>query len=115
MKAIILKGFGSIDNFEMADLPIPTIKKGQIRSKTKADKSKSIFIAGGAGGVGTFVIMIAKHSGLQNIITTAGNDKSLTYLIQNFQLKREQIIDYKDDNFINKVLERNGGYFDIAL
>ena len=219
MKAIILKGFGSIDNFEMADLPIPTIQKGQIRikikaisfnpvdyqirkempesrlvtsnilgrdlsgivddadenvndfkkgdevicyvsnlassgtyaeyicvpsaivgkkpgclsheqaasipvagitaslalTKTKADKSKSIFIAGGAGGVGTFVIMFAKHSGLQNIITTAGNDKSLTYLIQNFQLKREQIIDYKDDNFINKALERNGGYFDIAL
>ena len=32
MKAIILKGHGSIDNFEMADLPIPAIEKGQIRT-----------------------------------------------------------------------------------
>ena len=36
MKAIILKEYGSIDNFEMADLPIPTIPKGQIRIKIKA-------------------------------------------------------------------------------
>ena len=192
MKAIILKEYGSIDNFEIADLPIPAIRKGQIRIKIKAvsfnpvdyqirrgspesrlvtsnilgrdlsgiidevdeevndfkkgdevfcyvcnlassgtyteyvcvpsaivarkplslsheqaasvpvagitawialdkakpDKSKSIFIAGGAGGVGTFSIMFAKQSGLQSIVTTAGNDKSLTYLVQNFQLKK---------------------------
>jgi NADPH:quinone reductase-like Zn-dependent oxidoreductase len=219
MKAIILKEYGSIDNFEMVDLPIPTIKKGQIRikikavsfnpvdyqirkgmpestlvtsnilgrdlsgivdevdkevndfkkgdevicyvcnlassgtyteyicvpselvakkpvslsheqaasipvagitarmtlSKTKPEKSKSIFIAGGAGGVGTFAIMFAKQSGLQNIVTTAGNDKSLNYLIQNFQLKKEHIVNYRDDDFIKKAIERNGGYFDIAL
>jgi len=219
MKAIILKEYGSTDNFEMADLPIPAIQKGQIRikikavsfnpvdyqirkglpesrsvtsnilgrdlsgivddvgedvnefrkgeevicyvcnlansgtyteyisvpsdivgkkpvslsheqaasipvagitawmalKKTKTGKSKSIFIAGGAGGVGTFAIMFAKQSGLQNIVTTAGNDKSLNYLLQNLQLEKEQIINYKDDNFIKQALERNSGYFDIAL
>jgi len=219
MKAIILKQYGSIENFEMADLPIPAIQKGQIRirikavsfnpvdyqirkglpesslvtsnilgrdlsgivdevhesvrdfkkgdevicyvcnlassgtyteyvcvpsvivgkkpaslsheqaasipvagitarialTKTKAVKSKSVFIAGGAGGVGTFVLLFAKQSGIQNIVTTAGNDKSLNYLVQNLQLKKEQVINYKDDDFIKKAIERNNGYFDIAL
>ena len=219
MKAIILKQYGSIENFELADLPIPVIQKGQIRirikavsfnpvdyqirkglsesslvtsnilgrdlsgivdevhesvhdfkkgdevicyvcnlassgtyteyvcvpsaivgnkpaslsheqaasipvagitarialTKTKAVKSKSVFIAGGAGGVGTFVLLFARQSGIQNIVTTAGNDKSLNYLVQNLQLKKEQVISYKDDDFIKKAIERNNGYFDIAL
>lgn len=219
MKAVILKEFGSIDNFEMADLPIPAIQKGQIRikikaisfnpvdyqirkglpesrfvasnilgrdlsgivdevhqdekdfkkgdevicyvcdlassgtyteyicvpaaivakkpvslsleqaasipvagitawlalAKTKADKSKSIFIAGGAGGVGTFIIMFAKQAGLKNMVTTAGNDKSRSYLVQNFQLGNEEIVNYRDDNFIKRALERNGDYFDIVI
>src|SRR5580765_5322804 len=36
MKAIILKAYGSADNFEMADMPVPPIKKGEVRIKIKA-------------------------------------------------------------------------------
>jgi NADPH:quinone reductase-like Zn-dependent oxidoreductase len=219
MKAIILGEYGSTDNFELADLPIPTIQKGQIRiklkavsfnpvdyqirkglaegkfvksnilgrdlsgivdevaddvnqfkkgdavfsyvcnlassgtyteyicvpaelvakkpvsltfeqaaaipvagitawmalSKVKTEKSKSIFIAGGAGGVGTFVILFAKQFGIEKIVTTAGNEKSLNYLVENLQLEKEQIINYKDDDFIEKATKINGGYFDITL
>jgi len=219
MKAIVLKKYGSIDNFEIADLPVPAIQKGQVRikikavsfnpvdyqirkgspeskimtsnilgrdlsgivdeaggevndfkkgdevycyvcnlassvtyteyisvpsalvakkpitlsfeqaasipaagitawlaiAKTNADKFKSVFIAGGAGGVGSFAIMFLKQSGIQNIITTAGSDNSMNYLIKTLQLRKEQIISYRDDNFIKKAIARNGGYFDIAL
>jgi NADPH2:quinone reductase len=36
MKAIILKEYGSINNFESADIPIPLVKKGDIRIRIKA-------------------------------------------------------------------------------
>lgn len=113
--AIVAKKPGSLSHEQAASVPVAGITAWIALTKTKPDKSKSIFIAGGAGGVGTFSIMLAKQSGLQNIVTTVGNDKSLTYLIQNFQLKTEQIVNYRDENFIQKAIERNNGYFDIAL
>lgn len=105
----------SLSHEQAASIPVAGITARMALTKTKTGKSKSIFIAGGAGGVGTFAIMFAKHLGLQNIVTTAGNDKSLNYLVQNLQLKKEQIVNYKDDDFIKKTIEINGGYFDIAL
>ncbi len=81
-------------------------------NKSNTDESKSIFIA---GGVGTFAIMFAKQLGIKNIVTTAGNDKSLSYLVQNFQLKQDNIINYKEEDVIKKAIDVNGGYFDIAL
>ncbi len=113
--AIVAKKPVSLSHEEAASVPVAGITAWMALTKTKPEKSKSIFIAGGAGGVGTFSIMFAKQSGLQSIVTTAGNDKSLTYLVQNFQLKKEQIINYRDENFIQKAIERNNGYFDIAL
>jgi len=36
MKAILLREYGSSDNFELSDVPIPAIGCGQIRIKIKA-------------------------------------------------------------------------------
>jgi NADPH:quinone reductase-like Zn-dependent oxidoreductase len=36
MKAIILRSFGSADNFAAVDLPIPEVHKGEVRIKVKA-------------------------------------------------------------------------------
>jgi NADPH:quinone reductase len=105
----------SLSHGQAASIPVAGITAWLALGKTKPDKSKSVFVAGGAGGVGTFAIMFAKQSGIQNIITTAGNDRSLNYLIQTLQLNKEQIINYKDDDFIEKAIDRNGGCFAIAL
>jgi len=113
--AIVGKKPVSLSHEQAASIPVAAITARIALTKTKTDKSKSVFIAGGAGGVGTFAILFAKQSGLQNIVTTAGNDKSLSYLVQNLQLKKEQIINYRDDDFIKKAIERNNGYFDIAI
>jgi len=36
MKAVVLKAYGSADNFEAADLPMPDLRKGDVRIKVKA-------------------------------------------------------------------------------
>ena len=36
MKAVVLKAYGSADNFVAADLPIPDLRKGDVRIKVKA-------------------------------------------------------------------------------
>jgi len=100
---------------QAASIPVAGITAILAIEKAKKNKSRTFFIAGGAGGVGTFVIMFAKLSGFRNIVATAGNDKSRSYLMQQLQLKEEQIINYRDSDFIKSAIEVNGEYFDVAL
>jgi len=100
---------------QAASIPVAGITAILAIEKAKKNKSRSLFIAGGAGGVGTFVIMFAKLSGFRNIVATAGNDKSRSYLMQQLQLKEEQIINYRDSDFVKSAIEVNGEYFDVAL
>ena len=100
---------------QAASIPVAGITAILAIEKAKKNKSKSFFISGGAGGVGTFVIMFAKLSGFRNIVATAGNDKSRSYLMQQLQLKKEQIINYRDSDFVKNAIEVNGEYFDVAL
>lgn len=100
---------------QAASIPVAGITAILAIEKAKKNKSRTFFIAGGAGGVGTFVIMFAKLSGFRNIVATAGNDKSRSYLMQQLQLKEEQIINYRDSDFVKSAIEVNGEYFDVAL
>ena len=113
--AIIAKKPVTLSHEEAAAVPVAGITASIALTKAKPRSSKSIFITGGAGGVGTFVIMLAKELGFENILTTAGNDKSLNYLTQNLRLKKEQVLNYRNDGFIKKAIERNNGPFDIVL
>jgi NADPH:quinone reductase len=113
--ALVARKPASLTHEQAASIPVAGITAWLALAKTKSSKTKSIFIAGGAGGVGSFAIMLAKQSGLQNIVTTAGNEKSVNYLMKNFQLEKERIINYNDQNFIKQAIAKNGGYFDIAL
>jgi NADPH:quinone reductase len=79
----------------------------------------SIFIAGGAGGVGTFALQMAQGARAGAIITTAGSDRSAHYLQTQLGLKPHQIVRYAGlslPELREKVLEANGGKpIDIAL
>lgn len=113
--AIAAKKPAYLSHEQAASIPVAGITAMLALSKAKADKSKSIFIAGGAGGVGSFAITFAIQSGIRNIVTTAGNDRSISYLVENLGMKKEQIINYKDDDFINQALEKNKGNFEVAI
>lgn len=81
----------------------------------KAARGKSLFIAGAAGGVGSFAIMLARQRGLSALTVTAGNPKSRAYLIERLGLAENQIVNYRDEDFIAQALRRNGGHFDGVL
>lgn len=100
---------------QAAAVPVAGITASQVLKKAQVDQRSSVFIAGGAGGVGTFTILLAQQLGVRNLVTTAGNAKSRAYLITHCGLSDDQIVDYKDTNFLKQAMLRNGGEFDVAL
>jgi NADPH:quinone reductase-like Zn-dependent oxidoreductase len=62
-------------------VPVAGITASIALNKARVDKTASVFIAGGAGGAGTFTILLARQLGVRNLVTTAGNAKSRDYLI----------------------------------
>ena len=105
----------SLTHEQAAAVPVAGITASIALRKAGVNKSTSLFIAGGAGGVGTFAVMLSRQLGVQNLITTAGNSKSRAYLIEQCGLSNDQIIDYKAQDFIERAMKQNGGTFDVAL
>jgi NADPH:quinone reductase len=105
----------SLTHEQAAAVPVAGITASLALNKSRAGKTRSVFIAGGAGGVGTFAILLARQLGVRNLVTTAGKAKSRAYLIEQCGLSDDQIVDYKDGGFIERAMKRNGGGFDVAL
>jgi NADPH2:quinone reductase len=81
----------------------------------KAARGASLFIAGAAGGVGTLAIMLARQRSFGALTVTAGNPTSRDYLIQALGLGANQIVNYRDEDFIAQAIRRNGRLFDGVL
>jgi NADPH:quinone reductase-like Zn-dependent oxidoreductase len=96
-------------------VPVAGITASLALNKARAGKTTSMFIAGGAGGVGTFAILLARQRGVRSLVTTAGKAESRAYLLAQCGLGDDQIVDYKGGDFIEQAMRRNGGGFDGAL
>ncbi|MEA2695658.1 MAG: NADPH:quinone reductase [Acidobacteriota bacterium] len=105
----------SLTHEQAAAVPVAGITASLALNKARAGATTSVFLAGGAGGVGTFAILLARQLGVRNLVTTAGNAKSRAHLIASCGLSHDQIVDYKDGGFIEQAMKRNGGGFDVAL
>jgi NADPH:quinone reductase-like Zn-dependent oxidoreductase len=83
-----------------------------LKSKLNIERRSSILIAGGAGGIGTFAIQLAKLHGVKAIIATASAAKH-SYLQS---LGATHTIDYHKDDIPNTVrdITRNQGV-EVAL
>jgi NADPH:quinone reductase len=79
---------------DAATIPLTGLTALQSLKRAKFDKSKSILIAGGAGGVGSWAIQIAKAMGYAHLVTTAGSSRSRSFLTGELGLKPNQIVDY---------------------
>lgn len=105
----------SLTHEQAAAVPVAGITAMLALKQARAGAEKSLFVAGGAGGVGTFAITLARQMGVGHLMTTAGNAKSRAYLIEQCRLRDDQIVNYRDGDFIDQALRRNGGGFDCVL
>jgi NADPH:quinone reductase len=105
----------SLSHDQAAAVPVAGITAALALEKARVTETRSVFVAGGAGGVGTFVIMLARQASVTLLSTTAGNDMSRAYLIDKCGLREDQIVNYKEVDFVAQAMTRNGGPFDCVL
>jgi NADPH2:quinone reductase len=63
-------------------------------NKGKNQRGETVFVAGGAGGVGSFAIPLMRYCGVTSIIATTSGDESADHLIQNLGIDASLLIDY---------------------
>lgn len=85
-----------IDHYLAATLPLASVSALQaLNNHLKLKDGQKILIHGGAGGIGSFAIQIAKDIGAY-VATTVSGDEAIEFVEQ---LGADQIIDYKEKNF----------------
>jgi len=85
---------------EAAALPLVGLTALQCFQRLNIPNDEAVFIAGGAGGVGTILIKLLLADGHREIITTAGNTESRQHLV-NIGIDSSKIVDYLQPAFIN--------------
>ena len=104
----------SLTHVQAAAVPVAGITAKMALAGVRADATRSLFVAGASGGVGSFVLELARAMGLSRVVASAGREASREYLLERFGL-RDRVVDYRDPAFVDAALARNGGPFDMAL
>ena len=100
---------------QAAALPISALTAMQCCNRLKISTEESVFISGGAGGVGQVLIKLLLSHGINKIVTTAGSAESRQELI-NAGLRYDQIVDYKVANVIPLIIQANSNQlFDYCI
>lgn len=85
----------TLNHLEAAALPLVGVSAWQaLVENIGLSKDKKILIHGGAGGIGSIAIQLAKHLGAYVATTVSTNDKQFVQ-----ELGADQVIDYKTQNF----------------
>ena len=85
----------TLNHLEAAALPLVGVSARQaLVEYIGLSKDKKILIHGGAGGIGSIAIQLAKHLGAYVATTVGTNDKQFVQ-----ELGADQVIDYKTQNF----------------
>ena len=85
----------TLNHIEAAGLPLVGVSAWQgIVENIGLSKDQKILIHGGAGGIGSISIQLAKHLGAYVATTVSTDDKEFVQ-----QLGADQIIDYKKENY----------------
>lgn len=100
---------------EGAAIPSVGLTALQVINRMKANVSDSIFITGAAGGVGNMLLKLLIERGNSNCIVTAGNESSITALLD-LGLKPNQIINYnKVEVYETALAFNNNQRFDFVV
>ncbi|WP_316803867.1 NADP-dependent oxidoreductase [Pedobacter nototheniae] len=100
---------------QAAAIPSAGLTAWQTFKRLDIKANQSIFINGGSGAVGSFLIKLLKSNHINKIITTAGNIESIK-AIKNMGLNDDQILNYKNPDLQNRILMANQQqHFDFAV
>lgn len=100
---------------QAAALPSVGLTALQCLNRMKLHPNDTVFITGGAGGVGAMFIKIFLTKQFQNFVVTAGNPESIASLLE-LGVKENQIINYHQDDIVNEAFARNNNQaFDFVL
>ncbi len=64
-------------------------------NKGRIQRGERVFVAGGAGGVGSFAIPLIRYCGVTSIIATTGGDESADHLINSLGIDSKNLIYYQ--------------------
>jgi alcohol dehydrogenase len=85
----------SLSHVEAAALPLVGVSAWQaLVENIGLSKDQKILIHGGAGGMGSIAIQLAKHLGAYVATTVSTNDKQFVQ-----ELRADQVVDYKKEKF----------------
>jgi len=100
---------------QAAAIPSAGLTAFQTFNRLKIKSKESVFITGGSGAVGSFLIKLLKSNHIDQIVTIAGNLKSIE-AIRAMGLADRQILDYKDPGLETLLLKSNNNMdFDFAV
>ncbi len=85
---------------EAAALPMTGMTAYQCFTRISIPEDAALFIAGGAGGVGTVLIKLLLAAGNQRVYTTAGNEESFSHLV-GLGLPEDHIINYRQADLLS--------------
>ena len=105
----------SLSHEQAAAVPVGAVTAIMALQKLDVGPATSLFVAGGAGGMGSFALALARTDGVRRLVTTAGNAASRAYLVDKCGIDDANILDYRDPAFLELALARNGGLFDCVL
>jgi len=95
----------TVTHVQAASLPIAFLSAWDGFTKTAFEEKQTIYVPGGAGGVGHFIIQLAKIYNL-NVISTGGKAESLQVLKD---LGVNHILNYAKDNVVEEILKLTDG------
>ncbi len=103
---------------EAACIPLAALTAYRAASVLRtSSKDGSVFIAGAAGGVGSFAVQLIRHFHNDLIYTIAGSDETAVFLTEKLNIKKENIILYQGltkCELEEKLITLNKGNFFLA-
>lgn len=79
--------------------------------RARIQEGEAVFVAGGSGGVGSMALQLARHLGADPLITTAGSDRSVSYLVGYLGIPGDRIQRYPGLSLLElkgRVIDMNG-------
>ena len=98
---------------EAASIPLVGMTALQVLKAAKLNEGDSIFISGGAGGVGTMAIQLAKHVFKAGLVVTTASEGEKMNLCK--ELGADVVLDYKKKNFEKVYGGTTGEKFDVCF